>query len=84
MKIYLIWLVGVIAWNYGVPSSNSFRRCTCCNSSIFFKHWFKKIFNKIVIQKKKIYFDNKQSHAFLELSVSVIIATPCMSLTSKL
>jgi len=19
MKIYLIWLVGVIAWNYGVP-----------------------------------------------------------------
>ena len=21
MKIYLIWLVGVIAWNYGVPQA---------------------------------------------------------------
>jgi|TARA_B110000037_G_C16887981_1_gene410919 hypothetical protein len=21
MKIYLIWLIGVIAWNFGVPSA---------------------------------------------------------------
>jgi len=24
MKIYLIWLVGVIAWNYGVPQATPF------------------------------------------------------------
>ena len=21
MKIYIIWLIGIIAWNYGVPDS---------------------------------------------------------------
>ena len=24
MKIYLIWLVGVIIWNYGVPNATPF------------------------------------------------------------
>ena len=24
MKIYLIWLVGVIIWNYGVPKATPF------------------------------------------------------------
>ena len=24
MKIYLIWLVGVIAWNYGIPQATPF------------------------------------------------------------
>ena len=24
MKIYLIWLVGVIVWNYGVPQATPF------------------------------------------------------------
>ena len=60
MIIYIIWLIGVIAWNYGFPVSNSFGRCASGYSSIFFKYGVKKIFKNIIILKKSRCFDNKQ------------------------
>ena len=40
-------------------TSISFGRCIGRDSTIFSKYGFKKIFNKIIILKKNIYFDNK-------------------------
>jgi len=62
MKIYLIWLFGVIVWNYGVPQATPLQDVLAAIALSFFfsKHRFKKIFNKIIILMKSIYFDNKQ------------------------
>ena len=59
MKIYIVWLLGVIIWNYGFPNASPLEDVVVAIILSFFSIILKKIFNLIIILKKKIYFDNK-------------------------
>ena len=59
MRIYIIWLIGVIIWNYGFPNASPLEDVVVAIILSFFSIILKKIFNLIIILKKKIYFDNK-------------------------
>jgi hypothetical protein len=48
MKIYIIWLIGVIIWNFGFPNAIPIADVAGSYIAIFFKYWFKKVF-KILI-----------------------------------
>ena len=43
MKIYFIWLIGVILWNFGFPSAQPIEDVITANSFVFFKCKLKKI-----------------------------------------
>ena len=60
MKIYIIWLIGVIAWNFGVPDAAPIEDVLVAILLSFVSIGLKKIFKTLVIQKKNIYFDNKK------------------------
>ena len=58
MKVYIIWLVGVVLWNYGYPSATPLEDVLAAIVLSFVSFGLKKIFKTLIIQKKKRYFDN--------------------------
>ena len=38
MKVYVIWLIGVIGWNFGVPGATPIEDVGSCYTFISFKH----------------------------------------------
>tara|TARA_B100001123_G_scaffold20481_1_gene22675 strand:+ start:806 stop:985 length:180 start_codon:yes stop_codon:yes gene_type:complete len=59
MKIYLIWLIGVIVWNYGVPQATPFEDVLVAIALSFLTMCLKKYLN-LIIQMKNKYFGNKK------------------------
>tara|TARA_X000001036_G_scaffold437057_1_gene481543 strand:- start:1688 stop:1909 length:222 start_codon:yes stop_codon:yes gene_type:complete len=45
MKIYLVWLIGVIAWNYGVPKAAPIEDVIVAILLSFFSIGIKKLLN---------------------------------------
>jgi hypothetical protein len=43
MKIYLIWLIGVITWNFAVPGAQPIEDVLVAILLSFFSIWLKKI-----------------------------------------
>ena len=58
MKIYLIWLIGVIVWNYGVPQATPLEDVLVAIALSFLTMCLKKYLN-LIIQMKNKYFGNK-------------------------
>ena len=59
MKIYLIWLIGVIVWNYGVPQATPLEDVLVAIALSFLTMCLKKYLN-LIIQMKNKYFCNKK------------------------
>ena len=59
MKIYIIWLIGVIIWNFGVPNATPIEDVLVA-ILLSFKLWTKKISKVLTTLKKNKYFDSKQ------------------------
>tara|TARA_B100000686_G_C16034288_1_gene592164 strand:- start:358 stop:537 length:180 start_codon:yes stop_codon:yes gene_type:complete len=59
MKIYLIWLVGVIVWNYGVPQATPLEDVLVAIALSFLTMYLKKYLN-LINQMKNKYFDSKK------------------------
>ena len=59
MKIYLIWLIGVIVWNYGVPQATPLEDVLVAIALSFLSIGLKKYLNSINQMKNK-YFGNKK------------------------
>ena len=60
MKIYLIWLIGVIVWNYGVPQATPLEDVLVAIALSFLTMCLKKYLN-LINQMKNKYFGNKKS-----------------------
>ena len=58
MKIYLIWLIGVVIWNFAVPGATPIEDVLFAVLLSFLSIRLKK-FKKIFILPKKIYLDNR-------------------------
>ena len=43
MKIYLIWLIRCIAWNFAVPNATPIEDVIVAITFIIFKYWSKKL-----------------------------------------
>ena len=39
MKIYIIWLISVIAWNFGVPDAKPIEDVIVAVYFVIFKYW---------------------------------------------
>ena len=59
MIVYLIWLLIVIAWNYGVPNAAPFEDVVMAMIIGFIAFKLKKVLPDPTILKKNKYFDNK-------------------------
>ena len=59
MKIYLIWLIGVIVWNYGVPQATPLEDVLVAIALSFLTMCLKKYLN-LINQMKNKYFGNKK------------------------
>tara|TARA_B100001123_G_scaffold25063_1_gene27164 strand:+ start:336 stop:515 length:180 start_codon:yes stop_codon:yes gene_type:complete len=59
MKIYLIWLIGVIVWNYGVPQATPLEDVLVAIALSFLTMCLKKYLN-LITQMKNKYFGNKK------------------------
>ena len=59
MKIYIIWLVGVILWNYGVPQATPLEDVLVAIALSFLTMCLKKYLN-LINQMKNKYFGNKK------------------------
>ena len=59
MKCYLIWLVGVIVWNYGVPQASPLEDVLVAIALSFLTMYLKKYLN-LINQMKNKYFGNKK------------------------
>ena len=59
MKIYLIWLIGVIVWNYGVPQATPLEDVLVAIALSFLTMCLKKNLN-LINQMKSKYFGNKK------------------------
>ena len=64
MNIFVIWLVLVIAWNFGYPEASPIEDVFVAVILALF-NFFKKIFKIIINSLKNIYFDNKLLLSFL-------------------
>ena len=60
MIVYLIWLLIVIAWNYGVPNAAPFEDVVMAMIIGFIAFKLKKVLPDPTILKKNKYFDNKK------------------------
>ena len=59
MKIYLIWLIAVIIWNYGVPQATPLEDVIVAIALSFLSMGLKKYLN-LINQMKNKYFGNKK------------------------
>ena len=59
MKIYLIWLIGVIVWNYGVPQATPLEDVLVAIALSFLTMCLKKYLN-LINQMKNKYFGSKK------------------------
>ena len=60
MQIYLIWLIGIVIWNYGVPQATPLQDVLVAIALSFLSIGLKKIFKIITTQKKNKYFGRKK------------------------
>ena len=60
MIVNLIWLLIVIAWNYGVPNAAPFEDVVMAMIIGFIAFKLKKVLPDPTILKKNKYFDNKK------------------------
>lgn len=56
MNIYIVWLIGVIIWNFGFPEASPLEDVIAAIALSFLSIGLK----KITIQKKNKYFGNKK------------------------
>ncbi len=56
MNIYIVWLIGVIIWNFGFPNASPLEDVIAAIVLSFLSLGLK----KITIQKKNKYFGNKK------------------------
>ena len=59
MKVYLIWLIGVITWNFAVPGAAPIEDVIVAILLSLLSMGLKKFFKKLFIQQKNKYFDSK-------------------------
>ena len=59
MKVYLIWLIGVIVWNYGVPQATPLQDVLVAVALSFLTMCLKKYLN-LINQMKNKYFGSKK------------------------
>ena len=59
MKIYLIWLIGVVIWNYGVPQATPLEDVLVAIALSFLTMCLKKYLN-LINQMKNKYFGSKK------------------------
>ena len=55
MKVFIIWLIGVIIWNFGYPGASPIEGCISCNSFILCA-CTENIYKKLIIHQKNKYF----------------------------
>ena len=60
MKIYLIWLIGVIVWNYGLPQATPLEDVLVAIALSFLTTMCLKKYLNLIIQMKNKYFGNKK------------------------
>ena len=60
MFVYLIWLILVVLWNFGVPSAAPFEDVMMAIIIGFVAHIIKKFLKDTAILKKNKYFGNKK------------------------
>ena len=60
MIVYIIWLIMVIAWNYGFPTASPFEDVLMAMIIGFIAFKLKKVLPDPTILKKNKYFDNKK------------------------
>ena len=58
MKVYIIWLIGVVLWNFGYPTAAPILDVIAAIILSFMSMGLKKIFKILTIQMKSKYFDN--------------------------
>ena len=58
MKIYIIWLIGVILWNFGYPEAVPILDVLAAIILSLLSFGLKKYLNKIFTQRKNKYFGN--------------------------
>jgi hypothetical protein len=59
MKVYIIWLIGVIIWNFGFPNATPTADVIVAILLSFLSIGFKKMVKILINQQKNKYFDNK-------------------------
>ena len=61
MKVFIIWLIGVILWNFGYPTASPLEDVVAAVILSFISSYIKKyVKNKLINLMKKKYFDSKQ------------------------
>ena len=60
MIVYLIWLLMVIAWNYGAPGATPFEDVVMAMIIGFISYKLKEFLPDLSILKKNKYFGNKK------------------------
>ena len=60
MVIYLIWLIMIIAWNFGAPNARPIEDVGMAIIIGFIAYKIKNFFKDATIQKKNKYFGNKK------------------------
>ena len=60
MIIYLLWLLLVVLWNFGVPGAAPFEDVVMAIIIGFVAYMLKKNFQNLAILKKNKYFGNKK------------------------
>ena len=58
MKVYIIWLIGVILWNFAVPNAAPIEDVIVAVLLSFLSIGLKKVLNNLILLKNK-YLDNK-------------------------
>ena len=59
MKVFIIWLIGVILWNFGYSSASLLEDVLAAVILSFLSMYLKKYIKKLIILLKNRYFDNK-------------------------
>ncbi len=59
MKIYIIWLIGVVIWNFGYPAAKPIEDVLAAVVLSLISVGLKKYLKFWTICQKSIYFDNK-------------------------
>ena len=59
MKVYIIWLIGVIIWNFGFPNATPTADVIVAILLSFLSMGLKKMVKILINQQKNKYFDNK-------------------------
>ena len=63
MKIYIIWLTGVILWNFRFPNVITIANVIIA-IIIIFEYWIKKVFKIVINLLKNKYSENKKLISF--------------------